>query len=76
MKSKDLSSFLGAVLTLVLVGSNLGCGGSATPPVVATQLAVSVAGTNLTAGSAVNVTVRAVDGSGALATTYSGTLNG
>lgn len=75
MKSKDLSSLLGALLALVLAGSNLGCGGSGPPPVVATQLGVSVSAANATAGTAVNVTVRAVDASGALATTYAGTVH-
>jgi hypothetical protein len=75
MKSKDLSSLPGALLALVLAGSNLGCGGSGPPPVVATQLAVSVSAANATAGTAMNVTVRAVDASGALATTYAGTVH-
>ena len=75
MKSKDLLSLLVALLALVLAGSNLGCNGSAPPPVVATHLAVSVSGVNATAGTAVSVMVTAVDASGASATTYAGTVH-
>jgi hypothetical protein len=75
MKSKDLLSLLVALLALVLAGSNLGCNGSAPPPIVATHLAVSVSGANATAGTALNVIVTAVDASGASATTYAGTVH-
>ena len=71
----DLLSLVGALLALALAGSSSGCGGSAPPPVVATHLAVSVSAANATAGTAVNVMVRAVDASGALATTYAGTVH-
>jgi hypothetical protein len=76
MSSKKDISLLGMLLTLALAITNFGCGGgAATPPVVAAHLAVSVSAANATAGTAVSVTVRAVDGSGALATNYAGTVH-
>jgi len=74
-KKKDIS-LLGTLLTLALAITNFGCGGgAAAPPVVATQLAVSVFAANVTTGMNVNVTVRALDASGALATNYAGTVH-
>jgi hypothetical protein len=76
MSSKKDISLLGMLLTLALAITNFGCGGgAAAPPVVAAQLAVTVSTANVTAGTAVNVTVRALDGSGALDTTYAGTVH-
>ena len=76
MSSKKDISLLGMLLTLALAVSNFGCGGGATtPPVVATQLAVSVSAANVTTGMTVNVGVRASDASGALATNYAGTVH-
>ena len=76
MSSKKDISLLGMLLTLVLTITNSGCGGgAATPPVVATQLAVSASIANVTAGLTVNVSVRALDASGALVTTYAGTVH-
>ena len=61
---------------IALAITNLGCGsGGAAPPVVATQLVFSVSGANATAGTVVSVTVRALDASGALVTTYAGTMH-
>src|ERR1700756_1850802 len=75
MSKKDIS-LLGMLLTLALAITNFGCGGgAAAPPVVATQLAVSVSAANETGGTAVNVTVRALDGSGTLNTPYAGTVH-
>jgi hypothetical protein len=76
MSSKKDISLLGMLLTLAFAITNFGCGGgTAAPPVVATQLAVSVSAANATAGTAVSVTVRAVDASGALVTTYTGMVH-
>lgn len=76
MSSKKDISLLGMLLTLALAITNFGCGGgTAAPSVMATQLAVSVSAANTTAGTAVSVTVRAVDASGALVTTYAGTVH-
>ena len=77
MKSNNRISLLGILLFGMIVVSNSGCGGgAATPPaVVATQLAVSVSAANATVGTALSVTVRAVDASGALVTTYAGTVH-
>ena len=76
MSKKKDTSLLGMLFTLALAVTNFGCGGgAAAPPVVATQLAVSVLAANVTTGMNVNVTVRALDASGALASTYAGTVH-
>lgn len=64
---------LSTLVAAVIAAGNIGCGGGAA--VVATQLAVSVSTANATAGMPVNVGVRALDASGALATTYAGTVH-
>ena len=79
MSSRKDISLPGMLLTLALASiASFGCGGgggTATPSVVATQLAVSVSAANATPGTTVSVTVRAVDASGALVTTYAGTVH-
>ena len=76
MSKKKDTSLLGMLLTLALAITNFGCGGgAAAPPVVARQLAVSVLAANVTTGMNVNVTVRALDASGALASNYAGTVH-
>lgn len=76
MSSNKNLSLLGMLLTLVFAITNFGCGGgTAAPPVVVTQLAVSASTANVTTGMTVNVSVRALDASGALATSYAGTVH-
>lgn len=72
---KRASLFLLFLGTLIASG-NSGCGGgAAAPPVVPTQLAVSISAANVTAGTTVSLTVRATDASGAMATNYAGTVH-
>lgn len=55
-----------------------GCGGggtSTTPPPVATHFSVTSASATLTAGVAFNITVTALDDSGQMVSTYSGTVH-
>jgi len=54
-----------------------GCNGGATspPPPVATHLSVTPSSANATAGTAFNITVSALDNSGAVVTTYAGTVH-
>ena len=76
MASKNRRSPVGALLVALIADGWTGCGGgSATPPVVTTQLVVSVSAANVTTGFTVNVTVRALDASGALAANYAGTVH-
>jgi len=83
MTANQRIPLVGTLAAAVIAVGNIGCGGGAAappvvagaPPVVTTQLAVSVSAANATAGAAVSVTVHAVDASGALVTTYTGTVH-
>lgn len=69
---------LGTLVAAVITAGNIGCGGGAAapaPPLVASQLAVSASVANATTGMTVIVSVRALDASGALVTTYAGTVH-
>ena len=66
-----------ALVAILLLGGYLlsGCGGgSATPPPAAT-LSVTVPSATVTAGTPFNITVSALNASGTVATTYSGTIH-
>ena len=73
MNASQRIPLLSTLVAAVIAAGNIGCGGGAA--VVATRLAVSVSMANAAAGMPVNVSVHALDASGALATTYAGTVH-
>jgi putative Ig domain-containing protein/galactose oxidase-like protein len=63
---------LSLACTSILLNS---CGGGGTPPPLATRLAVTTSSAAITVGTPFNVSVSALDSSGAVVSTYSGTVH-
>jgi hypothetical protein len=62
-------------ISFCMLGALAGCGGSTPPPPMATQFSVTSAVNTITAGTALNFTVTALDATNAVVSSYAGTVH-